>query len=191
MPTPIAQLLDPDSRPGRTSCTSSFNRAWIGLHLHIYIADASQRLACLLEKHVDGVDDSGDVTQNGEQQADPELDSATELEENSQRRQDDGQNDVDTESRNQFEANRHLAQPEEIDRKIFEGESRHDIAWHYKIPYPRLHNFSAGTFTEKPSRIAGPSFEISSDEMGTVDDKPSKPSGLKGRLPSSSLTMRS
>ncbi|KAG6545351.1 hypothetical protein Mapa_013200 [Marchantia paleacea] len=95
-----------------------------------------------------------------------------------------------TESRDQFEANRHLAHAEEIDRKIFEGESRHDIAWHYKIPYPRLHNFPAGSFTEKPSRIAGPSFEIPSDEMGTVDEEPSKPSGVKGRLPSSSLTMR-
>ncbi|KAL2652461.1 hypothetical protein R1flu_020589 [Riccia fluitans] len=67
---------------------------------------------------------------------------------------------VSIESRSQFEANRHLTKPEEISEKIFEGESRHDIAWHYKIPYPRLHNLPVGSCTEKPSRITRPAVEV-------------------------------
>ncbi|KAL3689100.1 hypothetical protein R1sor_015409 [Riccia sorocarpa] len=97
---------------------------------------------------------------------------------------------IRTESRSQFEANRHITKLEEIDQKIFEGESRHDIAWHYKIPYPRLHNFPVGSFTEKPSRITGPAVEIPSDEMGTIDEDATKPSGFRGRAPGSSLSMR-
>ncbi|CAM6090163.1 unnamed protein product [Calypogeia fissa] len=77
-----------------------------------------------------------------------------------------------------FRVNQHLTDPKEINDKIVEGESRYDIAWHYKIPYPRLHNFATGTVTEKPSRPAGPSYKIPSDEMGSLDDgKPSAHSG--------------
>lgn len=43
----------------------------------------------------DGVDDAGEVAEEGEQQADPELDPAGELEEDAERRQDDGEDDVD------------------------------------------------------------------------------------------------
>jgi hypothetical protein len=37
-----------------------------------------------------------------------------------------------------FAANRALRDPEEVKKKLFEGESRLALAIHYKIPYPRL-----------------------------------------------------
>lgn len=49
----------------------------------------------LLHEHVNGVDDPREITANGEQKADPEFDFAAKLEEYSQRRQNDGQNNVD------------------------------------------------------------------------------------------------
>lgn len=49
----------------------------------------------LLGDGVDGVDDAGDVAEEGEQQADPELMPASELEEDAEGREDDGDEDVD------------------------------------------------------------------------------------------------
>lgn len=82
------------------------------------------------------------------------------------------------ETRTLFRLNQHLTDSTQINGKIFEGESRYDIAWHYKIPYPRLHNFPTGTVTEKPSRVTGPSYKVPSDEMGSLDD--TKPSAYSG-----------
>lgn len=53
----------------------------------------------------DGVDDAGEVAEEGEDKADPELNPAAELEEDPERRQDDGEDDVDAGRR----AVRHLA----------------------------------------------------------------------------------
>lgn len=48
----------------------------------------------LTNNDVDGVDDSRNVTQDGQQQADPELTLEAILEEDAQRRQEDGQEHV-------------------------------------------------------------------------------------------------
>jgi hypothetical protein len=37
--------------------------------------------------------------------------------------------------------------------QIDEGEKRYQIAWHYKIPYPRVHNLPLGAFAEKPETV--------------------------------------
>ena len=52
-------------------------------------------LASLLGDGVDGVDDPRDVPEEGEQEADPELVPAAELEEDAEGREDDGEDDVD------------------------------------------------------------------------------------------------
>ena len=49
----------------------------------------------LLGDGIDSIDDSWDVAQEGEQEADPELMPASELEEDAERREDDGDEDVD------------------------------------------------------------------------------------------------
>jgi len=49
----------------------------------------------LLGDGPDGVDDAGEVAEEGEDEADPELNPAAELEEDPERRQDDGEDDVD------------------------------------------------------------------------------------------------
>eukprot|EP00250_Pteridium_aquilinum_P033861 c650_g1_i1 orf=250-579(-) len=64
------------------------------------------------------------------------------------------------ESRSLFTQNQHLSDKDAIDKLIAEGEVRYDYAWHYKIPYPRLHNFATGTFVEKPSRVTAPVYEV-------------------------------
>ncbi|KAG0566594.1 hypothetical protein KC19_7G075700 [Ceratodon purpureus] len=65
-----------------------------------------------------------------------------------------------------FRQDRHLSDPEEIAKKIDEGEKRYQIAWHYKIPYPRVFNLPLGTFAEKPEA----EYQIPSQEMGSLDD---------------------
>ncbi|KAJ7295691.1 hypothetical protein O6H91_07G015800 [Diphasiastrum complanatum] len=64
------------------------------------------------------------------------------------------------ESRLLFRKYQHLSDPTEINQKLFEGETRFEIAWHYKIPYPRLHNLATGSVAEKPSKVVGPSYEV-------------------------------
>ncbi|KAI5080081.1 hypothetical protein GOP47_0005560 [Adiantum capillus-veneris] len=64
------------------------------------------------------------------------------------------------ECRSLFRQNQHLSEKDAIEKSIIEGETRYDYAWHYKIPYPRLHNFATGTLVEKPSRITGPVYEV-------------------------------
>lgn len=64
------------------------------------------------------------------------------------------------ESRSLFRQNQHLSDLEAIEKKITEGEIRYEYAWHYKIPYPRLHNFATGTMVEKPSKVTGPVYEV-------------------------------
>ena len=54
----------------------------------------SRRRLLLLGDGVDGVDDAGEVAEEGEEEADPELVPAPELEEHTQRWQDDGDQDV-------------------------------------------------------------------------------------------------
>jgi hypothetical protein len=44
--------------------------------------------------------------------------------------------------------------------QLVEGETRYQIAWHYKIPYPRLHNLPTGTITDSPQRISKPTYEV-------------------------------
>ena len=46
------------------------------------------------------------------------------------------------------------------DLQLEEGEKRYQIAWHYKIPYPRLHNLQMGTFAEKPESITKPTYQV-------------------------------
>jgi hypothetical protein len=46
--------------------------------------------------------------------------------------------------------------------QLVEGETRYQIAWHYKIPYPRLHNLPTGTITDSPQRISKPTYEVCS-----------------------------
>jgi len=41
------------------------------------------------------------------------------------------------EARTLFNKNRGLSDPEEIRKKILEGETRLALAHHYKIPYPK------------------------------------------------------
>lgn len=65
-----------------------------------------------------------------------------------------------------FRKDQHLTDYEEIAKKVDEGEKRYQIAWHYKIPYPRVHNFPLGTFAEKPETV----YQIPSQEMGSLDD---------------------
>ncbi|XP_024396160.1 uncharacterized protein [Physcomitrium patens] len=65
-----------------------------------------------------------------------------------------------------FRRNQHLNDPDEIAKKIDEGEKRYQIAWHYKIPYPRVHNLPLGAFIEKPET----EYQIPSQEMGSLDD---------------------
>jgi len=69
-----------------------------------------------------------------------------------------------------FRKNQHLNDSTEISQKLEEGEKRYQIAWHYKIPYPRLHNLQMGTFAEKPESITKPTYQIPSQEMGSLDD---------------------
>ncbi len=44
------------------------------------------------------------------------------------------------EARTLFRKNAHLRDPKEIEAHILEGQSRLDLAMHYKNPYPRLSN---------------------------------------------------
>ncbi|KAH7373881.1 hypothetical protein KP509_17G078500 [Ceratopteris richardii] len=64
------------------------------------------------------------------------------------------------ESRSLFRQNKNLSDKETIEKSIQEGEIRYEYAWHYKIPYPRLHNFATGTVAENPSRVIGPVYEV-------------------------------
>ena len=48
-----------------------------------------------MSENVQGVDDTGDVTQDGKQDVDEEVGTASALEEDTDRRQDDGEDDLD------------------------------------------------------------------------------------------------
>jgi hypothetical protein len=50
--------------------------------------------ALILEDDVQRVDDTGDVTEDGEEDVDAEVGTATALEEDTQRRQDDGKDNL-------------------------------------------------------------------------------------------------
>ncbi|MCO5562721.1 hypothetical protein L7F22_016352 [Adiantum nelumboides] len=64
------------------------------------------------------------------------------------------------ESRSLFRQHQRLCEKDAIEKLITEGETRYDYGWHYKIPFPRLHNFATGTLVEKPSRVRGPFYEV-------------------------------
>ncbi|CAM6028487.1 unnamed protein product [Sphagnum balticum] len=61
---------------------------------------------------------------------------------------------------------------------LVEGETRYQIAWHYKIPYPRLHNLPTGTITDSPQRISKPTYEIPLQDIGSLDEDPDTVPGL-------------
>jgi hypothetical protein len=84
------------------------------------------------------------------------------------------------ESCTHFRRNQHLTDPADISKKLVEGETRYQIAWHYKIPYPRLHNLPTGTITDSPQRISKPTYEIPSQDMGSLDEDPDTVPGLDG-----------
>jgi len=45
---------------------------------------------------------------------------------------------IRSEARTLFNKNKHISDPELVEKKLFEGESRLQMAIHYKIPYPRM-----------------------------------------------------
>eukprot|EP00271_Cylindrocystis_brebissonii_P013249 TRINITY_DN32955_c0_g1_i1.p1 TRINITY_DN32955_c0_g1~~TRINITY_DN32955_c0_g1_i1.p1 ORF type:complete len:118 (-),score=4.57 TRINITY_DN32955_c0_g1_i1:600-953(-) len=51
------------------------------------------------------------------------------------------------EARTSFRRDRNIEDPASIDKKLFEGESRMEIGWHYLIPYPRPWNLPPGSVT--------------------------------------------
>ena len=60
-----------------------------------------------------------------------------------------------TEARDLFHKNKDIQDNEKIETKIFEGESRLELALHYKIPYPRLFNIAHGTNVESDGVLKG------------------------------------
>lgn len=44
---------------------------------------------------------------------------------------------IRAESRKQFKANKTITDPATIEKQLFEGQSRLELALHYKNPYPR------------------------------------------------------
>lgn len=49
-----------------------------------------------------------------------------------------------------FRENKSLADQAVVNQKLFECQARHDIAWHYLIPYPRLHHQKPFKYREPP-----------------------------------------
>jgi hypothetical protein len=66
--------------------------------------------------------------------------------------------DVYAEARTLFRKNASLRGAEEIERKLFEGESRLEMALHYGIPYPRQYHLSPGATPRSPRRVAYPRY---------------------------------
>mmetsp|Transcript_11406 Transcript_11406/g.23127 ORF Transcript_11406/g.23127 Transcript_11406/m.23127 type:complete len:156 (-) Transcript_11406:1222-1689(-) len=60
-------------------------------------------------------------------------------------------NYVRNEAHTLFHKNAGLTRPSEIQEKLFEGESRLELALHYRIPYPRPYNVTPGS-TGRPVR---------------------------------------
>lgn len=52
------------------------------------------------------------------------------------------------ESSSLFRRNRNIRDPEVIEAKIFEAESRIELALHYRIPYPRPYHYDRTARTE-------------------------------------------
>lgn len=52
------------------------------------------------------------------------------------------------EARTLFRKNKDLKDDETINAKIFEGNSRFELAKHYNIPFPRMYNVPPKTFEE-------------------------------------------
>eukprot|EP00245_Coleochaete_scutata_P003023 TRINITY_DN14315_c0_g1_i1.p1 TRINITY_DN14315_c0_g1~~TRINITY_DN14315_c0_g1_i1.p1 ORF type:complete len:124 (+),score=11.48 TRINITY_DN14315_c0_g1_i1:61-432(+) len=68
---------------------------------------------------------------------------------------------IRSEARSTFQRDRGLTDEDQINKQLFEGESRYDIAWHYKIPYPRLHNLPTGTVKgSRASKTILPAAEV-------------------------------
>mmetsp|Transcript_35942 Transcript_35942/g.143667 ORF Transcript_35942/g.143667 Transcript_35942/m.143667 type:complete len:99 (+) Transcript_35942:260-556(+) len=65
---------------------------------------------------------------------------------------------------NLFRKNQFVVGVEEIEEKLFEGESRLELALHYKIPYPRPSNVSPGA-TGKSKETPRPAYMSSYDEL--------------------------
>mmetsp|Transcript_36555 Transcript_36555/g.81385 ORF Transcript_36555/g.81385 Transcript_36555/m.81385 type:complete len:101 (-) Transcript_36555:3775-4077(-) len=55
-----------------------------------------------------------------------------------------------SEAKKSFRENRGITDPAEIERKISECQARYELAWHYNIPYPRLHHSKQSKYREVP-----------------------------------------
>ncbi|BAM83342.1 hypothetical protein, conserved [Cyanidioschyzon merolae strain 10D] len=63
---------------------------------------------------------------------------------------------VCAEARQLFRRNASLRDPQDIERKLFEAESRLELALHYGIPFPRAYHLSPGATPRSPRRVAYP-----------------------------------
>ena len=84
-------------------------------------------LASLLGDGVDGVDDPRDVPEEGEQEADPELVPAAELEEDAEGREDDGEDDVDAVGRARHGRRSFVRRTESFTRSV-DGEKTLELS---------------------------------------------------------------
>lgn len=65
------------------------------MYLQPSVSDTPRQQQASKARHVQRVDDAGNVTENGQQDGDDEVGAAAALEEDTQRRQDDGEDDLD------------------------------------------------------------------------------------------------
>ncbi|CAI5999901.1 unnamed protein product [Closterium sp. NIES-65] len=63
---------------------------------------------------------------------------------------------IKEESRRAFESNRDVQDKERIRELLEEGEARRQMAVHYGIPYPRLHNMPTGAVSSKKAQFVVP-----------------------------------
>ncbi|CAI5466758.1 unnamed protein product [Closterium sp. Yama58-4] len=63
---------------------------------------------------------------------------------------------IKEESRRAFESNRHIQDKERIQKLLEEGEARRQMAVHYGIPYPRLHNMPSGAVNSNKTQYVVP-----------------------------------
>eukprot|EP00698_Gefionella_okellyi_P007629 TRINITY_DN1864_c0_g1_i3.p1 TRINITY_DN1864_c0_g1~~TRINITY_DN1864_c0_g1_i3.p1 ORF type:complete len:110 (+),score=14.95 TRINITY_DN1864_c0_g1_i3:115-444(+) len=65
-----------------------------------------------------------------------------------------------------FHEGKQIKDPKLVADKLFEGQSRLDLALHYKIPYPRLHNVPTGATLKKSKPIFNQPFTQSQQSGG-------------------------
>ncbi|PRP88959.1 hypothetical protein PROFUN_02237 [Planoprotostelium fungivorum] len=73
------------------------------------------------------------------------------------------------EARELFSKNKSIRDPETIKEKIFEAQSRIELAQHYRNPYPRLQNSPPGASQQDlwndPSKLVKPAYMSSYDDF--------------------------